>query len=117
LNPSLLLLPTPQVWGNTPLIFTPVKSYTSADYNTLFEKSHFQYGFDRYQLIGNLTADLMAPGVDTIHMYGIDVDTATAFQYSSDTDFDTEPETINGNGDGKFFHLIAVKIKSHSLDF
>merc|ERR1712241_1385024 len=100
----------PQVWGNIPIIFTPVKNYTSADYNTLFEKSNFPYGFERYQLIGNLTADLIAPGVDTIHMYGIDVDTATGFKYSSDTDFDTEPETING----KWFVEKVFSQRTHS---
>ena len=55
---SLLLLPTPQVWGNDILIETPSQGYKSADYQILFEKSNFQYGYERYQLIGNLTADL-----------------------------------------------------------
>ena len=96
----MLLLPTPQVWGNEVLIQTPVRGYTSADYKILFEKSNFQHGYERYQLIGNLTADLISPGVDTIHMYGTGVDTGTSFQYSSDIDFDTEPTTIMGNGDG-----------------
>ena len=97
---SMLLLPTPQVWGNEVLIQTPVRGYTSADYKILFEKSNFQHGYERYQLIGNLTSDLIPPSVDTIHMYGTGVDTGTSFQYSSDIDFDTEPTTILGNGDG-----------------
>ena len=98
---SLLLLPTAQVWGNDILIQTPSRGYTSADYEIMFEKSNFQYGYERYQLIGNLTADLVPPGVDTVHMYGTEVNTGTVFRYASDTDFDTEPETIFGNGDGK----------------
>ena len=103
---SLLLLPTPQVWGEQILIETPGKNYTSADYELLFEESNFQNGFERYQLIGNLTADLIPPGVDTIHMYGINVDTGTSFRYLSNNDFDSEPETINGNGDGNMLQIM-----------
>ena len=38
---SLLLLPTPQVWGDQILIETPGKNYTSADYEILFERAIF----------------------------------------------------------------------------
>ena len=103
---SLLLLPTPQVWGEQILIETPGKNYTSADYELLFGLSNFLNGFERYQLIGNLTADLIPPGVDTIHMYGINVDTGTSFRYLSNNDFDSEPETINGNGDGNMLQIM-----------
>ena len=65
----------------------------------MFEKSNFQYGFERYQLVANQTANLNPPGVDTIHLYGTDKDTPTSFLYSSDNNFDEEPESINGNGD------------------
>ena len=106
---SLLLLPTPQVWGDQILIETPGKNYTSEDYEILFEKSNFQNGYERYQLIGNLTADLIPPGVDTIHMYGINVDTGTSFRYSSNNDFDSEPQSLNGNGDGN----IKVKMRKY----
>ena len=95
----MLLLPTPQVWGTYPLISTPNNNYSAYDYETLFEKSNFQYGFERYQLVANQTANLNPPGVDTIHLYGTDKDTPTSFLYSSDNNFDEEPETINGNGD------------------
>ena len=96
---SLLLLPTSQVWGNSPLIITPTKNYSSYEYESLFEKSNFQHGFERYKLIGNLTADLTSPGVNTVHLYGINKDTPTYFRYASDNNFDEEPEAINGNGD------------------
>ena len=101
----MMLLPTPQVWGNQIIIETPKKNYTSADYEILFEKSNFQYGYERYQLIRNLTEDLIPPGVNTIHMFGTDIDTALHYQYQSDVDFDSEPKTINGNGDGKYKYL------------
>ena len=101
----MMLLPTPQVWGNQIIILTPKKNYTSADYEILFEKSNFQYGYERYQLIRNLTEDLIPPGVNTIHMFGTDIDTALHYQYESDVDFESEPKTINGNGDGKYKYL------------
>ena len=96
---SMLLLPTPQVWGSNPLIFTPNNNYSVYDYETLFQRSNFEYGFERYQLVANQTANLNPPGVHTVHLYGIDKDTPTFFRYSSDNNFDEEPETINGNGD------------------
>jgi len=96
---SMLLLPSPQVWGDTPLIYTPSNMYSSNDFEILFEKSGFTHGFERYQLIGNLTANLPPPGVDTVHLYGINKDTRTAFRYTSDDNFDEEPEPIYGNGD------------------
>lgn len=96
---SMLLLPTPQAWGNYSLILTPNKNYSSFEYETLFEKSNFQHGFERYLLIANLTANLNSPNVDTIHLYGINKETPTSFRYSSDNNFDEEPETINGDGD------------------
>ena len=101
----MMLLPKPQVWGNKIIIETPKKNYTSADYEILFEKSNFRYGYERYQLIKNLTEDLIPPGVNTIHMFGTDIDTALYYQYESDVDFDSEPKTINGNGDGKYKYL------------
>ena len=48
---SMLLLPTLQVWGNKPLIFTPENSYSAANYEILFQKSNFQYGFERYRSV------------------------------------------------------------------
>ena len=103
-----MLLPTPQVWGNQIIIETPKKNYTSADYEILFEKSNFQYGYERYQLIRNLTEDLIPPGVNTIHMFGTDIDTALHYQYESDVDFESEPKTINGNGDGKILITYTI---------
>ena len=101
----MMLLPKPQVWGNKIIIETPKKNYTSADYEILFEKSNFRYGYERYQLIKNLTEEPIPPGVNTIHMFGTDIDTALYYQYESDVDFDSEPKTINGNGDGKYKYL------------
>ena len=48
---SMLLLPTPQVWGKKPLIFTPENSYSATNYEILFQKSNFQYGFERYRSV------------------------------------------------------------------
>jgi len=97
---NLLLLPSTQVWMNQTLVSTPLKNYSSYDYEILFSKSNFENGFERYQLIGNLTANLIPPGVDTVHYYGVDVDTPCAFHYSSDNDFNESPDIINCNGDG-----------------
>ena len=96
---SMILLPTAQVWGNRPLIFTPNYNYSVNDYEVLFQRSNFEHGFERYQLVANQTANLNPPGVHTVHLYGTDMDTPTFFRYSSDSNFDEEPETINGNGD------------------
>ena len=58
-------------------------NYTSADQEILFEKSNFQYGYERYQLIRHLTAELIppAPGVNAVHMFGTDINTASNYQY------------------------------------
>ena len=56
------LLPTPQVWGDEPLVFTPSAQYTAKDYETLFDEGHFTHGFERYSLVANLTANLDPPG-------------------------------------------------------
>ena len=96
---NMMLLPTPQVWGNETIIQTTNRNYSSYDYQTLFEKSNFQNGYERYQLVSNLTSNLDAPGVDTTHLYGINTDTPTSFRYSSVHNFDEEPEVIYGNGD------------------
>ena len=96
---NMLLLPTAQVWGKHPLIFTPNNNYSANDYEVLFQRSNFEHGFERYQLVANQTANLNPPGVHTVHLYGTDMDTPTFFRYSSDSNFDEEPDTINGNGD------------------
>ena len=112
---SMLLLPTPQAWENEPLIYTPERSYCAIDYEVLFQKSNFNHGFQRYQLLANLTSNMISPGVPVFHLYGIDVDTPSAFQYESNNDFDQEPKTINGNGDGTV-PLRSLRIASTWLD-
>ena len=98
---SMLLAPTPQVWGNFPIVRTPSRNYTASDYKILFPLSgDFDLGYERYQLVANLTAELLHPGVNVHHFYGIGVPTPTAFAYSSDTDFTKEPAAINLDGDG-----------------
>ena len=97
---NMMLLPSPQIWGNNTIIYTPRRNYTSRDYQILFEKSGFLNGFERYNLVSNVTSNLNPPGVDVIHLYSVNMDTATAFRYPSDDSFDEEPEVINGNGDG-----------------
>ena len=61
-----------------------------------------QEGYERYQLVANLTANLDAPGVLTHHLYGVGVDTPQAFIYSSDNDFDTQPQKTFGNGKSSY---------------
>ena len=94
---NMLLLPTPTIWGNYSLIPTLIKSYSSIKYATLFENSTFRHGFQRYQLIAHLIANLNPPGVETIHLYGINKDTPTSFRYSSDNNFEEDLDTINEN--------------------
>merc|ERR1712136_163114 len=97
---NMMLLPSPYIWANNTIIYTPSRHYTSRDYQILFKKSGFQNGFERYNFVSNITSNLNPPGVDVIHFYSVNKGTATAFRYSSDDNFDEEPEVINGNGDG-----------------
>ena len=97
---NLLLAPTPQVWGRTPLVTTPSREYTAEEYADLFAAAGFVDGAVRWALVANLTAPLRPPGVRTRHLYGVGVATPTAFRYPSDRDFTATPQVVTGDGDG-----------------
>eukprot|EP00948_MAST-09A_sp_MAST-9A-sp1_P003622 g3622.t1 len=98
---SLLLAPTPQVFGKFPIVRTPSKNWTAYDYEELFPLANFTHGYERWLLVANLTANLVHPGVDVHHLYGLGVPTPHAFQYSdSNKNFQEVPTAINGDGDG-----------------
>ena len=99
---SMLLAPTPQVWADFPLVRTPGRNFTASDYSDLFPLANFSDGFARWSLLSNLTSNLVAPGVNTTHLFGRNVATPTAFSYDgvTATDFSKEPKTLTGDGDG-----------------
>ena len=92
---SMILLPTPQVWGEFPLVrvaagstsvATFAKNYSAREYGELFAAAgDFPNFLARYNAIANLTADLVDPGVPVTHLYGMGVDTPTAFEYDADS--------------------------------
>lgn len=105
---NMWLLPSEQVWdAATPLVLTPSANYSAHDYEALFARANFTHGFARLQQVANLTSDLLAPGVNTTHLYGLAVETPTQFQWKTDASFpDTTPTVINADGDG------AVPVRS-----
>lgn len=101
---SMLLAPTPQIWAPSafPLVRTPARNFTAADYAELFPLADFTHGYRRWSLLSNLTANLHSPAVATTHLFGSEVPTPTAFEYGGSTasDFSKSPGTINSDGDG-----------------
>jgi len=105
---SMILLPTATVWEPTyPLVTTSQRNYSAHDYGELFAASgDFPLGLERFNLVANLTARLIHPGVNVTHFYGSKVETATSFVYDTTKQsvaaaFAAGPtRTINTNGDG-----------------
>ena len=96
---SMMLLPTPQVWGAFPLVRVAAvgspmesgtgfaKNYSAREYGSLFAAAgDFPNFLPRYNMIANLTAELVDPGVPVTHFYGTGVGTPTAFEYEADSD-------------------------------
>ena len=97
------LLPRASVFKDMPLITTPGRSYTAADYEELFKRIQYTNGHEIHQkLIRNLNVDYAAPNVPTYCYYGVGVPTPERFYYGRDLDDSiTQPlMTINGDGDG-----------------
>ena len=105
---SLILLPTQTVWGKDyPLVTTSQRNYSSHEYGELFAASgDFPLFLERFNLVANLTANLVHPGVNVTHFYGSEVDTATSFVYDTTTQSDAAAfaggpsHTITTKGDG-----------------
>jgi len=110
---SFILLPTLQVFDQYPLVQIKgtaySKNYSAHEYDALFTvmKSNFPDALERFQLVANLTANLISPGVKVTHYYGIDIDTPTSFEYNVKNEQDVVnalnkgPTTIiSGDGDG-----------------
>jgi lysophospholipase-3 len=117
---SMILLPTPQVWGEFPLVRVAAaaaastsatafaKNYSAHEYGELFAAAgDFPNFLARYNALANLTADLVDPGVPVTHLYGVGVDTPTAFEYDADSSasvaaaFRNGPtRVVHGDGDG-----------------
>jgi len=68
----------------------------------------FPQGLERYNLLANLTSNLISPNVPVSHYYGVGVKTPTAFSYANVTKeeelsaaFRKGPtKVVNGDGDG-----------------
>ena len=98
---TMFLVPTHQVWGTTAIVQTPTKNYSALQYKTLFKDANITYGYERYQLVRNLTASLIHPLVDTIHLYGTGIPTAESIVNFDGGKFERKETTIiNGDGDG-----------------
>lgn len=112
---SLWLLPTSSVF-KAPLVITPSRNYTALDYNDLFARAKFEYASQRLALVANLTASLLSPNVNTIHLYGLGVSTPTSFRWNKDSDFpDTPPDAISGDGDGTVPSASLKSVEKWSL--
>ena len=97
---SLMLAPTPQVWGTITIVQTPIRNYSAKDYQVLFKKAKFAHGYKRYQLVSNVAGNLIPPGVETLLIYSYGIQTLESFSYFQDDNFDNIPKMTYEDGDG-----------------
>ncbi|KAL6877543.1 hypothetical protein ACP4OV_012758 [Aristida adscensionis] len=95
------LLPSPKVYGDTPLVVTPARNYSAADMAGFLAAAGFSG--DRVALYRTralpVTLNLRAPLVPMTCMNGVGVPTVDRLVYW-DSNFSGKPQVVNGDGDG-----------------
>ncbi|KAF8780648.1 hypothetical protein HU200_001250 [Digitaria exilis] len=96
------LLPSPKVYGDTPLVITRAKNYSAGDmaeYLAAVGLSEEQVALYRTRALP-VTLNLRAPLVPTTSINGIGVPTVDSLVFW-DGNFTGKPELVNGDGDGQ----------------
>ncbi|KAL5258335.1 hypothetical protein ACHWQZ_G008986 [Mnemiopsis leidyi] len=101
-SPSVYwLLPNPQLFGDTPFVFSHDRNYSAHDYKALFEDVDIPQGPEMYDFIKDLPQFDREIGVDVYCIHGKDQETPFQFQYGDNSKFpDNQPTTLSGDGDG-----------------
>ncbi|XP_063679907.1 phospholipase A2 group XV-like [Bolinopsis microptera] len=101
-SPSVFwLMPSPDLFGDTPLLYADGRNYTAHDYHDLLLESKVPKGDELYDLVKDLPLFVEDIGVDVHCIHGKDQSTPLHFRYGDDSEFpDTQPITVNGDGDG-----------------
>ena len=97
---TTLLLPKPSVWGNKIIVTTPKRTYTTNDYQALFNDMGYPDGFSIYSRVAEINAGFPPPNVPVYCFYGAGVDTPESFIYGSGFPDSAPTKVINGDGDG-----------------
>ncbi|KAJ1258829.1 hypothetical protein BS78_10G105000 [Paspalum vaginatum] len=95
------LLPSPKVYGDTPLVITPARNYSAEDIPEFLAAAGFSDDeIARYRTRAlPLTLNFRAPLVPMTSINGVGVPTIDKVIYS-DGNFSATPQVINGDGDG-----------------
>jgi lysophospholipase-3 len=96
------LLPSPKVYGDTPLVITAAKNYSAAnlaEYLAAVGLSEEQVALYRTRALP-VTLNLRAPLVPMTSINGIGVPTIDRLVFV-DGNFTAKPELVNGDGDGQ----------------
>nr|CAH8869180.1 unnamed protein product [Trichobilharzia regenti] len=107
--PSLtFMFPDARLWpASEPLIITPTKNYSTADYKSFFNDINYTVGYSMWKDTHSLVDGLEMPsGIDEIHcIHGSNLSTTDKIVYSPPNLFhngfpDQVPLLVPGNGDG-----------------
>jgi len=78
------LLPHPSTFGNIPIITTSKKAYTANDFKELLHDMGLSNAENMYEHVKDIVfKDLLAPNVNTYHIYSSGVNTAGQYIYTS----------------------------------
>ncbi|KAI1285615.1 Phospholipase A2 group XV [Halotydeus destructor] len=90
-----------QFWDHDEVILrNGDKSYTTSNYQELFEDIDYPVGYNMWLDTRNLTYKLEAPGVEVHCLHGVGVHTMEHLDYSGDKFPDQQPKIDFGDGDG-----------------
>ncbi|MQL95736.1 hypothetical protein Taro_028403 [Colocasia esculenta] len=97
---NLWLLPSPKVFGSTPLVVTPERNYSAMDIPEFLVGIGFPEGVPPYEArILPLVERLPPPRVPVTSIAGTGMRTPETLVYGKDG-FDRQPEVVYGDGDG-----------------
>ncbi|CAA6657697.1 unnamed protein product [Spirodela intermedia] len=97
---NLWLLPSPKVFGSSPLVITPERNFSATEVPEFLEEIGFPEGVLPYKTrILPLVERLPVPKVPVTNIIGTGVKTPERLVYGKEG-FDRQPEVVYGDGDG-----------------
>ena len=109
LQTTYWLLPRPAAWGNTVLVSTPSKNYTTNQYKELFTDIGFPEGYTKYIGISDINDGYPAPNVPVYCLYGSGIPTPQSFVYGSTFPWDHPDTILMGEGDDTI-NLVSARL-------